>query len=303
MLHACRELDYVPNSAARALSTNKTRTIAAIIPTIEHSVFAKFVSAIEHKLGDHNYSLVIAISNADPNEELAAANKLIGLGAEAFIITGAQHRIELFNLFERRHTPFVQTSIWEPNNPNPTIGYDNQTLAANAVKHLADRGHENIAIIHGPLAQSDRTVARIQGAKSACSDRVNATYLETELSVAGGRLATTAFLKGDQTITALLCFSDVLALGAYFAIAEAGLKIPDDLSVMGFDNLDWSEHATPPLTTINLPARRMGTEVATQLVAHLDSASPLDSIELQGEIIERSSVKRLSTETVLPSLD
>ena len=156
VLAASRKLDYLPNPAARTLSTRKSKTIAAIIPTIENSVFAKYVSAIEQALSEEGYSLVFAISNADPEQESKAVGKLLGLGAEAFILSGADHPDDMIEVFERRDVPYVFTSVWQPDAEVPTIGYDNFALASRAVGFLESNGHNDIAVIHGPIAASDR---------------------------------------------------------------------------------------------------------------------------------------------------
>ncbi|MEM9422946.1 MAG: LacI family DNA-binding transcriptional regulator [Pseudomonadota bacterium] len=290
VLKASRELHYVPNPAARTLSTRKSKTIAAIIPTIENSVFAKYVSAIEQTLSDEGYALVFAISNADPEQESQAVGKLLGLGAEAFILSGADHSEEMIELFESRNVPYVFTSIWQPGAEIPTIGYDNFALASQALSFLETNGHTNIAIVHGPIADSDRTASRCDGARAACSQGTRLAFFETEISVSGGKQAVENILSQPAHPSAILCFSDVLALGTYFALSERGIRIPLDMSVMGFDNLDWSAHIDPPLTTINLPARKMGREVARQLVDHLENAEPIRSAQLNGELIDRASV-------------
>ena len=290
VLNACKKLDYLPNPAARALSTNRSRTIAAIIPTIEHSVFAKYIAAIEQTLDQRNYALVMAISNADHDLELNEARKLLGMGADAFILSGADHREELINLLNRRKVPHVLTSVWEPDNESPTIGYDNHSLAKQAIEYLAGRGHERIAIVHGPLAASDRTRARKSGALAADHMLADLKFFETELTVEGGKHSARAIATTEIPFTAILCFSDVLALGAYFSLQEASIDIPSQISIMGFDNLDWSSQVVPPLTTINLPASRMGREVARQLISHLDDGLPIRKTLLPGEIIERESV-------------
>ena len=297
VLSACRKLDYIPNPAARALSTKRSRTIAAIIPTIEHSVFAKYVAAIEQALSECDYSLVMAISNADETEELKAAQQLLRMGAEALILTGSVHSDELFEMFERRKVPYILTSIWDPKNKSVTIGYDNFALAAQAIGFLISFGHERIAVIHGPLAESDRTEARKAGAAAEAKEGITVEFYETALNVAGGKQAAASILQSGRRHTAILCFSDVLALGAYFALSEAGLRIPHEVSVMGFDNLDWSEHVIPPLTTIDLPARQMGSEVASQLVDHLENSQLIRHTLLSGKIIERQSVRRIQTKT------
>ncbi len=290
VLEACERLDYLPNPAARALSTKKSRTIAAIIPTIEHSVFAKFISGIESTLGARGYSLVFAISNGDPEEELIAARKLLGMGPEAFILSGGTHSQVLLDVFQRRQVPTVYTSIWNPDLALPTIGYDNRKLAAEAVRFLASLGHRHIAVFHGPADQNDRTMARRQGAEEA-GQGLKLEFHECELSASGGRATIGKVLQLDTRPTAVLCFSDVLALGVYFGLSEAGLSIPDDMSVMGFDNLDWAKETFPPLTTINLPATDMGVAAATQIIDHLDTGVPLQSELLDAEIVNRSSVK------------
>ena len=297
VLNACRKLDYLPNPAARALSTSKSRTIAAIIPTIEHSVFAKYIAAIEQTLSERGYSLVLAISNGREDLELAAARELLGMGAEAFILSGIVHSPELTSLFERRSVPCVYTSIWDPHSDIPTIGYDNFMLASDAVAFLADKGHRNVAVIHGPLDESDRTRARRAGAGAAAgaagTGEMTLRFFETSLDVAGGKAAVHEALGTFGACTAALCFSDVLALGAYFGLMENGVKIPEEFSVMGFDNLDWSGAAVPSLTTINLPARDMGINVASQLTAFLESGKPVVPTELAGQVIERNSVARI----------
>ncbi|MEM9330035.1 MAG: LacI family DNA-binding transcriptional regulator [Pseudomonadota bacterium] len=290
VLLACEKMDYFPNPAARALSTNRSKSIAAIIPTIEHSVFAKYIDAVEQTLSKRGYSLVLSISNADATEELGAARKLLGMGADAFILSGADHSTELLDLFRRRHIPFVFTSIWNGKSPYPTIGYDNHALAKLAVEYLISKGHQNIAVVHGPLLESDRTRSRKEGALSAQSSNVSIAFFETDLSVSGGKTVVRSIKESGKNFTAILCFSDVIALGVYFRLQELGIAIPDDVSVMGFDNLDWSEFIVPALTTIYLPAAEMGHSVAEALMDHLETKEAMVSSEVPGHIVERQSV-------------
>lgn len=294
VLDACSRLDYLPNPAARALSTRRTRVVAAIIPTIEHSVFAKFISAIERTLSLHGYSLVIAISNADDAEELAAARKLLGMGADAFILSGQTHSAALLEMLAKRQVPYVYTSVWDPHCEQPTVGYDNADLAGQALKHLHVNGHRKVAVVHGPLVESDRTLARRDGAQALRGLFDALDFFETPLSVAGGKACVGRRLANGGGYSAYLCFSDVLALGAYFACADAGKRIPQDVSVMGFDNLDWADAVVPPLTTIDLPASGMGEAVGAHIVECLETNAPIQSQQLTARIIERGSVARLT---------
>jgi len=293
VLRACEKLDYVPNPAARTLSTNRTKIVALIIPSVEHSIFAKYVTAIEQSLSDRGYSLVLAISNANPQDELNAALKLIGMGAEAFILTGADHDSQLPEILTRRDKPFVFTSVWFADRVYPNIGYDNRILAMQAVQYLFKQGHRKIAVVHGYLKESDRTLARCAGARDV-ADSGEIDFFETSVNVAGGKESAKRILQGSASYSAILCFSDVLALGAYFAITELGLKIPEDVSVMGFDNLDWSEHVVPALTTVDLQAQVMGEKAVTEVIDCLDTSTPITSSKLNARIIERASVGQIS---------
>lgn len=290
VLAAAKKLNYVPNPAARALSTNRSKTVAAIIPTIDHSVYAKYITAVEKTLSARGYTLVLAISNADAQMECDAAEKLIAMGAEAFILTGAKHSAALIDLLDRCAKPLVFTSVFDDQSAIPTIGYDNQALAKAAIAHLQEHGHRDIAVVYGSLAENDRTVTRLKGARMALGSADNTLFFEVDLSVEGGRRAAMEILNTDKRPSAILCFSDVLALGVMFLLQSQGIRIPLDISVMGFDNLDWSRQSYPSLTTIDLPASQMGAEAALQIMRRLEEDHPMSSLDLPAKIMRRGSV-------------
>ncbi|MEO0547040.1 MAG: LacI family DNA-binding transcriptional regulator [Pseudomonadota bacterium] len=293
IMEAVERLNYIPNPAARALTTKRSRTIAAVVPTLEHSIFARFLSSVERTVTQLGYSLVIAVNNSNLDEELATTRKLLGMGAEGFIFSGAQHREELYTLLERRSAPYVFTSCWDPQATAPTIGYDNHALARDAVEYLYGLGHRDIGILHSPLATNDRARARLDGAQSFEAADIQLTVCETELSVTGGLKCVTELLAEKTNVTALLCFSDVIALGARFALDGAGWRVPHDMSLMGFDNLEWSENATPPLTTFELPSREMGQKASEVLIEKLEGGKEIEPFELYGSLIVGGSTARI----------
>ena len=126
-----------------------------------------------------------------------------------------------------------------------------------ALTYLKSKGHSKVAVVHGPVRSSDRISARVAGARAACDETMSVSFLETSLDASGGKQAVLRLLEQDTDVTAILCLSDVLALGRLFRACCRGASIPEDMSVIGFDNLDWSTEIVPPLTTINLPARKM----------------------------------------------
>lgn len=297
VLLACAELGYVPNSAARALTTKRSRVIGVVIPSLNHSIFANFLGELERVCSQLNYSVVFALSKGNMAVEAQRVTELLAMGAEAFVFVGADRDAALTGLLAKRSVPFVRTSIWRQSDGVPTIGYDNEVLAQNALTYLIGKGHRRLGILHGPTIDNDRTVLRLRGIKSLTSQRsdVQATFHEGTLDTAGGVDAARAALNSELRPTALLCLSDVLALGALFEAGRSGCSVPDDISVMGFDDLASSALTHPELTTMALPTLKMGRLVAEQLAALLDDGTPLRSVCLPADIVERNSVRRLDT--------
>ena len=289
---AIEETGYRPNAQARALSTKRTRTVAAVIPTIEHSIFARFLTTLEATLAEQNYGLIIATAGEDPELEEKRARELIDLGAEAVVVSGAVHNDRLVRFLASAGIPIVCASV-SAAGALPAIGYDNAALAAQAVRYLARQGHDRVGIAHGPPENNDRTRLRLDGAMGEAEKlglAIDTTCVP--LSVEGGSLAAGHLLTPENTpISAALCLSDVLALGFMFEAERRRVTIPDDVSLMGFDDLDWAAVSSPPLTTIHLPTEDMGRQAATAIIDRLDKGIKIENLRIDADIIERGSVR------------
>ena len=285
-------LNYTPHHAARALATRRTRIIGAVLPTIESSIPARFIGGLESTLGRHGYALVTATTGFDQAVEARRGQDLIGLGAEGLVVLGLEHDEALLRAAQSRGVPIVCAGVFEPDFPLPTIGWDNRSLGATAMHFLLDRGHEHIAVALGPLRRSDRLGMRLAGMRDAYPDHSKLSLVETGLSVEGGVHAVRELATMKPRPTALLCLSDVLAMGALFEAPRQGLSVPDDLSVMGFDDLDWAPHIEPALTAVHLPTREIGQATGEAIVRYLDEGKPIDPIELKGHLLERRSTAR-----------
>ncbi|MEM6666902.1 MAG: LacI family DNA-binding transcriptional regulator [Pseudomonadota bacterium] len=292
VLEAARVHGYRPNAAARALVTKRSRIIGAVVPTLAHSIFSSFLDEIERVLADRDFSLVIAISNNDPEVELKRARDLVAMGAEALVVSGADHLDAFDGLIAAAGIPSIHTSIWDEtgDNDRAMIGYDNAALARDALDYLAGAGHRRVAVLHGPSARNDRTRARLAGIRAATHETMTVQTFECPLDAEGGVATTRAALAGDLDPTAFLCLSDVVALGVLFELPRQGRRVPNDVSVMGFDNLEWSAVSSPPLTTVALPTEAMGRATADVLADHLDRGMPIPSQCLPGTIVKRGSV-------------
>ena len=292
ILAEAARLNYTPHHAARALATRRTRTIGAVLPTIESSILARVIGGLESTVMRHGYALVTASTGFDQAVEARHGQDLIGLGAEALVVWGLEHDEALLRAAQSRGVPIVCTSLFDPDFPLPTIGYDNRSLGATAMRFLLDRGHEHIAVVSGPLRKSDRRRMRLAGMRDAYPDHSKLSLMETGVSVEGGVHAARELATMKPRPTALLCLSDVLAMGALFEAPRQGLRVPVDLSVMGFDDLDWAPHIEPALTTVHLPTREMGQATGEAIVQYLDEGKPIDPIELKGHLLERRSTAR-----------
>ena len=291
VLEAAQRIGYSPNAAARALVTRRNYTIGAVIPTLESSIFSTFIHAIEDTLIPSGYALVIATTDNDPDIEEQRARDLFKMGAEGLIVSGLQHNDSFFEFLDTHQIPAIATSIYREQASLPTIGYDNEALGHQAATYLAGLRHRNIGLIHGPTPNNDRTRLRIAGVQSVYPD---ARLCEVPLTVEGGVEACKSLLSGDQPPSAILCLSDVLALGVLFEAPRMGVSIPDQLSVMGFDDLEWASVSNPPLTTISLPVVAMGQDSATALIRKLEDGTNIQSQCLTSSIIERRSTRKLN---------
>ena len=188
VLRVFAKLEFAPDPLARALNAGGTNTVGAVIPTINHAIFAAFLEALEARLDANGYCLLMATTGMDRRVELERARSLLEMGARALIVTGLDHEPELTGLAKRFGAPVVATSIYEASASMPTIGYDNVELGRQAMRHLLDLGHTDVALVSGPTAQNDRARFRIRGAESVDGVR-SLRKIETELSVGGGVVA------------------------------------------------------------------------------------------------------------------
>lgn len=285
---------YQPNAAAKALATNRTRTIAAIVPTLEHSIFAVFLNAIEDQLAKYGYGLVIATHGFDKDTEVKRCNELVHLGAEAIILSGADHNEDWLNSLRASGVPVIFTSVYNPQSTFTSYGYDNESLGYQAINFLAELGHKHIHVLKGPCHNNDRMRLRVSGVEKAkrTHRKVKITLEEVEPNVSGGSRAMRGWVKKNSMPDACLCLADVIALGVIFESYKHNINVPENLSVMGFENLDWADSCTPALTTIALPAAEMGRQAASALVSHLDNHTTLEHQLFDAHIIERDSTKR-----------
>lgn len=290
---AIQQLGFHPSAAARAINRGRTQIIGALIPTLDSDIFAVTIDAIENRLGEFGYSLVVATTGEDPEREAQRAKQLLDIGVEGLFLSGISHGKALLDLLAHTRVPAIVTSYYDPDFIYPTIGYDNRQAARMALDHLLDLGHRRIAVVHGPVDHNDRTRERVAG---TASDRADVTlrYFETALSVAGGAHAVTMADQDPGTFDAFLCVSDVQALGVQFELQRRGINVPGKVSVMGLHDLPSAQSTFPRLSTIHLPAREMGHKAAEALATWLKDDVRPDPLCLASTLKARESTARRS---------
>ncbi len=288
---AIDELRFVPSAAARAINSGRTRIVGALIPTLDNAIFARFLDAVEKHLAPHQLSLIVATTNGDTATERQKAQNLVDIGAEGLIVSGIHHSQDFLDLVARNQLPVIVTSYFDAQYCLPTIGYDNHVAASVAAAHLHELGHTEIAVIHGPRHSNDRTSARIAGLEAA-GLMTKLVFHEVDLSIEGGCSAVRALVSSGERVSAILCLSDVLAMGALFELDRAGLKVPQDMSVMGIDDLPGSSFTAPALTSVRLPVQEMGARAAAALAAWVEQGQVPEPAALASNLVVRQSTAR-----------
>ncbi len=294
VMAAVAELGYAPNYAAQALAANRSYTVGVVIPTMENAVFARGVQAFQEELGAAGITLLVASSAYSPDLEADQIRTLVARGADALMLIGFERDTRLYEFLRRRGVPIVVAWAWQPDPALPCVGFDNRRAMRGLVETVLAAGHRRLAMISAETARNDRAADRVAGFREALAgaglDAAAMPVLETNYSIASGRAAAAALLAGPDRPTAICCGNDVLATGVTLEARARGLRVPEDLSVTGFDDIELAEVAVPPLTTVHVPHREMGRRAAALLIAAMRRDAPPVSVELETTLRLRDSL-------------
>lgn len=285
VLKASRDLGYVPHGAARALASNRTRSVGVVVPTLGISVFARGVEALQDRLGEEGYRLLVANSQYDPAKEFEETQSLLAHGVDGLVLVGNERLPETRRLLRHHACPVVVTFVHEAAEDYPAVGFNNFTSAYDMTSHLIGLGHRRFAILTSPAGHNDRIRARRDGILRCMEDadsraRVEST-IEVPYTMQAGREGLARIVSETPAVTCLICTTDVLAVGAMAQARELGIAVPEDLSIAGYDGLDFASYLTPGLTTVTVPAAEIGRQAAERMVEILSgrSAAPATVIE------------------------
>jgi LacI family transcriptional regulator len=298
VVKAARELGYVPNGSARALRSTRTRLVGAIIPTLDHAIYATMVDGLQARLAEKDVSLIINTSTYDIDLEYDQAKLLVERGAESVVLVGAHHRPQTLAMLEQRRVPYVFTYTSSATEAGAAVGFDNEKAGATAARYLLDLGHIRLAMIAGITQDNDRAKGRVDGflheLAKAGLDMSKVPVLEGAYKIGDGRACMEKLMSTRSRPSAVFCGSDILAAGAIKYCHEAGIAVPGEVSIMGFDNLEIAELTTPELTTLEVPSRDMGRLAADFILASQLQRRHLRQRELAIRLITRGSTGPVS---------
>lgn len=308
ILQVIEEYNYVPNNSARNLKMTDSNTIALLIKGIDNQFFQGMLKIYEEELKKYEYAFLLQAVGEEQDAvavaaELAKEKRLKGIIFLGGQISGAEQKLKILGI------PYVLCTVavnmLSPRKKCRSVSIDDEKESYKAVDYLCKMGHKRIAIITGRVTDEAVGGLRLKGYKKALEDNgipVDERLIRhmrddiLEYSVANGYAVTKELLESGTECTALYAISDLIAFGAYKAIYEAGMRIPEDISVIGFDGLDISAYYHPSLTTMRQPCAQMVRASIDMLMGAIGGVTAKEQLVFDAELLERDSVKRIAAD-------
>jgi DNA-binding LacI/PurR family transcriptional regulator len=286
------ELDYRVSAVARGLATSKTRTVGLVVTTIADPFVAGVVGGIEDAANAHGYSVVLANSHADPEREMMVVRSFEERRVDGVIVTASRVGALYVPMLSRMRVPIVLLNNQHPGEFTHSVMIDNLEASAQATHHLIELGHRRIAYLgdrHGHQSDTERFGGYRQALDQADIPFLPELVVHGDGKPEGGIEAMGRLLALAAPPTAVFCYNDMTALGALRRIRVSGLRVPDDISLVGFDDLYIAQYTDPPLTTVRQPKRQMGRLAMEVLLRLLQGSQSEHIIRVPGELVGRES--------------
>jgi len=287
-------LGYTPHFGARVMAAKRTFTVGAIIPTMENAIFARGLQAFQEELHERGFTLLVSSSGYRPEVEKEQIRTLVARGADALLLIGYDRAPEIYEFLRKRNVPVLIAWAYAPEHDLPSIGFDNRNAMSRLAQKVIDFGHKKIAVISGIIEGNDRAYNRLEGIKNALRqnglDVDQMKVVETDYGIENGARAMEQILSATNPPTAVMCANDVLAVGALRHACEAGLRVPENISITGFDDIELASIVTPALTTVHVPHREMGRKAAIELANLVEGIADVRMEELETRLRIRASL-------------
>ncbi len=273
VVKAMREIGYVPDLIAGSLASNRTRIIAVVVSTLESSVFAEPIDAIQETIGADGYHVLVANSGYAETKEEAMIAALLGRRPEGIILIGVTHTRTARDALKAARIPIIE--MWDlTDRPlDIVIGFSNFEAGRRLVHDLIEDGYKHIAHVTTGARADSRAAARNRGYQAALAEAGLGPpwviEVERVQSYEGGRTAIAQLLAADRPLDAVFFANDVLAAGALFECQARGIPVPRRLALAGFGDAELSRHLTPALTSVGVPRYEIGQKAAQLLLSRI----------------------------------
>lgn len=289
-----KRLGYVPNSVAASLRSQQSHTVGLILADVSNPFFGAVAKGVEERLSRTGYSVLFGNSNNSLESEEALVRTLVEKRVDGLIVAPSASTGAHLEAVAASGIKVVLVDSDIPEIDLDCVSIDNHMAARKAVRHLLELGHERIAIVTGPLdAVFDRQ--RLEGYR-ATLERAGIAFdevlvLKSDLTMSGGVTAVEAFLTLDPRPTALFVANNMMTLGVITALSRAGVRVPEEVSLVGFDDQDWYAVFRTPLTAVSNPAHEIGTLAADRLLNALGQSEPasVQRVFLNCDLVIRDS--------------
>lgn len=290
---AATALDYWPNAAARSLTTNRTQTLGVLLPDLYGEFFSEIIRGIDQAAHREGSRILISVSHADTNTLLTTARTMMGRTDGLILMAPDEPSAAAIERIRRRFSVVLLNPRFRVEDCS-SVSIANRKAAFMAVNHLLRIGHEQIAIITGPRGNVDAE-ERLLGYRDAMTQAGRepdpALEFQGDFTESSGFQAAAEMLRSSSLPQAVFAANDYMALGFMSALEQAGIRIPDDVALAGFDDIEISRYLSPPLTTVHVDAHQLGARAVRLLISSMRTGgSSVPSHEvLPATLVVRSS--------------
>lgn len=292
---AIEKSGYIRNRAAQAMHGRRSATIGLVVPTVANTIFAEMVQAFNDAVSAQGFTVLLASHGYDLDNEYRLIRKLLEHRVDGVVVIGLDHSPNTLRLIRGQQAPVLALWNYAADSTLPCIGVDNREAGRLAAQHLVALGHRRVGMMFPTTAENDRARDRLSAARIAFREQgievPQRWQIEVPYSIAQAKAACLDLLAQDDRPDALLCANDVIAQGAVHAATRLGIAIPAGLSVIGIGDFVGSAQMEPALTTVRVPAERighLGGKAIMQAIGQAEGAFMIrHRVEL--ELIMRSS--------------
>src|SRR4051812_28056273 len=289
---AIRELNYFPNTQARALVSGRTRLLGLIVSEITNPFFPELIQGFEDIAVENGYEILISSTNYDPRRMNLCIRRMLERKAEGVAVMTFGIEEPLLEQLAERNIPLVFVDQG-PDRPGISLlKIDYHHGIRQGVQHLAALGHRNIGFISGPmrLHSAQSRLAAFSNSLTECGIAINQEWIiEGDHTLEGGIAAADKLLSASRPASAVMCSNDMTAIGVLHKVYRAGLRVPDDLSIIGFDDIHITRVTIPPLTTIQMSRTELSRAAVNALRAHVESTTPHREYKIDTKLVVRES--------------